>query len=56
MGWSHGGYQTLMNIFKFPDAYQVAYAGVPVSDLVQRMGSTIRWNTAGVRRTSMPPS
>jgi hypothetical protein len=35
-GWSHGGYQTLMNIFKFPDAYQVAYAGVPVSDLVQR--------------------
>ena len=38
MGWSHGGYQTLMNIFKFPDAYQVAYAGVPVSDLVARMG------------------
>ncbi|HEY6843958.1 MAG TPA: alpha/beta fold hydrolase, partial [Thermoanaerobaculia bacterium] len=30
MGWSHGGYQTLMNIFKFPNAYQVAYAGVPV--------------------------
>ncbi|MDQ6800998.1 MAG: alpha/beta fold hydrolase [Acidobacteriota bacterium] len=38
MGWSHGGYQTLMNIFKWPDAYQAAYAGVPVSDLVQRMG------------------
>jgi dipeptidyl aminopeptidase/acylaminoacyl peptidase len=38
MGWSHGGYQTLMNIFKFPDAYTVAYAGVPVSDLVARMG------------------
>lgn len=38
MGWSHGGYQTLMNIFRFPDAYQVAYAGVPVSDLVARMG------------------
>jgi dipeptidyl aminopeptidase/acylaminoacyl peptidase len=38
MGWSHGGYQTLMNIFNWPDAYQVAYAGVPVSDLVMRMG------------------
>src|SRR2546428_4838195 len=34
MGWSHGGYQTLLSIFKFPDAFQVAYAGVPVSDLV----------------------
>jgi dipeptidyl aminopeptidase/acylaminoacyl peptidase len=38
IGWSHGGYQTLMNIFNWPDAYQVAYAGVPVSDLVARMG------------------
>jgi dipeptidyl aminopeptidase/acylaminoacyl peptidase len=27
-----------MNILTWPDAYQVAYAGVPVSDLVQRMG------------------
>lgn len=38
LGWSHGGYQTLLNIFRWPDAYKVAYAGVPVSDLVQRMG------------------
>ena len=38
VGWSHGGYQALMNIFNWPDDYQVAYAGVPVSDLVQRMG------------------
>lgn len=38
IGWSHGGYQALMNIFNWPDAYQAAYAGVPVSDLVQRMG------------------
>lgn len=38
IGWSHGGYQTLLNIATWPDAYQVAYAGVPVSDLVQRMG------------------
>ena len=38
VGWSHGGFQTLMNIFNWPDDYKVAYAGVPVSDLVQRMG------------------
>ena len=38
LGWSHGGYLTLFNAFNYPDAYKVAYAGVPVSDLVQRMG------------------
>jgi dipeptidyl aminopeptidase/acylaminoacyl peptidase len=38
IGWSHGGYHTLFNIFNWPQAYKVAYAGVPVSDLVQRMG------------------
>jgi dipeptidyl aminopeptidase/acylaminoacyl peptidase len=38
MGWSHGGLITLMNIFQHPQAYAVAYAGVPVSDLVARMG------------------
>lgn len=38
VGWSHGGLITLMNIFKHPHAYAVAYAGVPVSDLVARMG------------------
>ncbi len=38
IGWSHGGYHALLNIFRWPDAYKVAYAGVPVSDLVQRMG------------------
>ncbi|MFB6301042.1 MAG: alpha/beta hydrolase family protein [Halobacteriales archaeon] len=38
MGWSHGGLHTLMNVFDHPDAYQVAYAGVPVSDLIARMG------------------
>ena len=37
-GWSHGGLITLMNIFEYPDAYKVAYAGVPVSDLIARMG------------------
>lgn len=39
-GWSHGGFHTLMNIFNWPDDYKVAYAGVPVSDLVARMGYT----------------
>lgn len=38
MGWSHGGMIALMNIFEHPQDYKVAYAGVPVSDLVARMG------------------
>jgi dipeptidyl aminopeptidase/acylaminoacyl peptidase len=38
IGWSHGGMITLMNIFDHPESYAVAYAGVPVSDLVARMG------------------
>ena len=38
IGWSHGGLITLMNIFDHPDHYKVAYAGVPVSDLIARMG------------------
>jgi len=38
LGWSHGGLHALFNIFYHPEAYQVAYAGVPVSDLVARMG------------------
>ncbi len=38
LGWSHGGLHVLMNIFDHPDAYQAAFAGVPVSDLIARMG------------------
>jgi len=38
MGWSHGGMITLMNLFDHPKDYKVGYAGVPVSDLVARMG------------------
>jgi len=38
IGWSHGGLIALMNIFEHPEAYQVAFAGVPVSDLISRMG------------------
>ncbi|QQS38189.1 MAG: S9 family peptidase [Ignavibacteriales bacterium] len=37
-GWSHGGLIALMNIFRYPDNYKVAFAGVPVSDLIARMG------------------
>ncbi len=45
MGWSHGGLIALMNIFDHPDNYQVAFAGVPVSDLIARMG----YQTQGYR-------
>ncbi|MEM0938881.1 MAG: prolyl oligopeptidase family serine peptidase [Bacteroidota bacterium] len=38
LGWSHGGLITLHNIFEHPESYKVAYAGVPVSDLIARMG------------------
>ncbi|MFT4033017.1 MAG: prolyl oligopeptidase family serine peptidase [Siphonobacter sp.] len=38
LGWSHGGMITLLDIFAHPDHYKVAYSGVPVSDLIARMG------------------
>jgi dipeptidyl aminopeptidase/acylaminoacyl peptidase len=38
VGWSHGGLISLMAVFNHPDKFQVAYAGVPVSDLIARMG------------------
>jgi dipeptidyl aminopeptidase/acylaminoacyl peptidase len=38
MGWSHGGMITLHNIFDHPKDYKVAFAGVPVSDIISRMG------------------
>lgn len=38
IGWSHGGYIALFNIFEYPDNYRVAFTGVPVSDLIARMG------------------
>jgi len=45
VGWSHGGLHALMNIFDHPDDYAAAYAGVPVSDLIARMG----YKTQGYR-------
>jgi dipeptidyl aminopeptidase/acylaminoacyl peptidase len=38
LGWSHGGMITLMNLFNHPTSYKVGFAGVPVSDIVARMG------------------
>jgi dipeptidyl aminopeptidase/acylaminoacyl peptidase len=40
LGWSHGGLIALMAAFEHPDKFQAVYAGVPVSDLVARMGYT----------------
>jgi len=37
-GWSHGGMIALLAVFKAPEKFQAAYAGVPVSDLIQRLG------------------
>lgn len=45
IGWSHGGLISLMNIFNHPRDYKVCYAGVPVSDLIARMG----YKTQGYR-------
>ena len=38
IGWSHGGLISLMNVMNHPEAYRCAYAGVPVSDLIARLG------------------
>jgi dipeptidyl aminopeptidase/acylaminoacyl peptidase len=38
VGWSHGGLIALMDVFAHPDSYKVCFAGVPVSDLIARMG------------------
>jgi len=38
IGWSHGGLIVLMETFAHPKEYACVFAGVPVSDLVQRMG------------------
>jgi dipeptidyl aminopeptidase/acylaminoacyl peptidase len=38
IGWSHGGLIGLFCIFNHPDAYRACFAGVPVSDVIARMG------------------
>ena len=38
IGWSHGGMISLLEAFARPDRYACVFAGVPVSDLVARLG------------------
>jgi dipeptidyl aminopeptidase/acylaminoacyl peptidase len=38
IGWSHGGLIALLTVFAYAENYQVCYAGVPVSDLTERIG------------------
>jgi len=38
VGWSHGGLIGLMSVFQYPENYSVCFAGVPVSDLIMRLG------------------
>ena len=38
LGWSHGGMISLLAVFNHPNHYNVCFAGVPVSDLISRMG------------------
>ncbi len=38
VGWSHGGLIVLMEAFAHPKDYRCVFAGVPVSDLVARLG------------------
>ena len=37
IGWSHGGAIALLTVFAHPAEYQACYAGVPVSDLEERI-------------------
>jgi dipeptidyl aminopeptidase/acylaminoacyl peptidase len=51
VGWSHGGLIALIAVFDHPEKFQAAYAGVPVSDLVARMG----YQTDSYRRLFSAP-
>lgn len=37
VGWSHGGAIALLTVFAYPNDYCACYAGVPVSDLIERI-------------------
>lgn len=37
-GWSHGGLIALLAVTRYPEKFRAAYAGVPVTDLVTRLG------------------
>jgi dipeptidyl aminopeptidase/acylaminoacyl peptidase len=53
VGWNHGGLITLMNIFAHPKDYAVAYAGVPVSDLIARTWDMSRSDTGSFIRPNI---
>ncbi|MDP2876606.1 MAG: alpha/beta fold hydrolase, partial [Holophaga sp.] len=38
VGWSHGGLIAMMAAFNHPEKFKAIYAGVPVSDLLARIG------------------
>ena len=38
VGWSHGGMIALFSLFNHSDKFACAYAGVPVSDVIMRLG------------------
>ena len=38
VGWSHSGMISLMNVFDHPEDYTVAYAGVPATAIIARLG------------------
>lgn len=40
VGWSHGGMIAMNCLYRFPTKYKVAFAGVPVSDLIMRLDYT----------------
>lgn len=53
MGWSHGGYITLFNVFRDTHAFKAAAAIVPVTNLVFRLsfkGPSYQWDFATQKR------
>ncbi|WP_437746669.1 alpha/beta fold hydrolase [Sorangium sp. So ce1504] len=38
IGWSHGGLIALLAAERFPEMFKAVYAGVPVTDLIARLG------------------
>jgi dipeptidyl aminopeptidase/acylaminoacyl peptidase len=59
VGWSHGGMISLMAGFDHPDKFACIYAGVPVSDLITRLGYHDRYYTdlfAADYHIGKPPS
>ena len=58
MGWSHGGYITLFNVFRDKHPYKAAAAIVPVTNLVFRLsfkGPSYQWDFATQKRVQGLP-